>query len=112
MAGPGSHNTLMKTCNYFFLLIIIEKIMELQMESLSKCYEWMFRFYLQISSWSRKAVTCGFHLLPVPGDPFALPSAADSDPLRGPIFVSLNIKSVAEQSGSSPFPGKFRCTCR
>ncbi|KAL5017610.1 hypothetical protein ScPMuIL_007199 [Solemya velum] len=56
-----------------------------------------------ISSWSRKAVSCGFHLLPVPGDPFALPSAADSDPLRGPIYVPLNIKSVAEQIGSSLF---------
>ncbi|XP_076434608.1 GATOR complex protein Iml1-like [Babylonia areolata] len=44
-----------------------------------------------IYSWARKATTCGFHLIPVPGDPFALPNCVNSDPLRGPIFIPLNI---------------------
>nr|XP_011413842.2 GATOR complex protein DEPDC5 isoform X3 [Crassostrea gigas] len=49
-----------------------------------------------VTTWGRKAQACGFHLLPVPGDPFALPSAPDSDPLRGPIFVPLDIASLSQ----------------
>lgn len=56
-------------------------------------------------SWTRKASTCGFHLLPVPVDPFALPQAPESDPLRGPIFVPMNISCLTE--GNKPlFNGK------
>ncbi|XP_078335331.1 GATOR complex protein Iml1-like isoform X5 [Crassostrea virginica] len=55
-----------------------------------------------VTTWGRKAQACGFHLLPVPGDPFALPSAPDSDPLRGPIFVPLDIASLS-QSGKPVF---------
>ncbi|ELT94063.1 hypothetical protein CAPTEDRAFT_139536 [Capitella teleta] len=47
-----------------------------------------------VSSWARKATTAGFHLLPIPGDPFALPFTPSSDPLRGPIFVPLNIECL------------------
>lgn len=32
----------------------------------------------------------GFHLMPIPVDPYALPTARNSDPLRGPIFVPLS----------------------
>ncbi|XP_062606005.1 GATOR1 complex protein DEPDC5-like isoform X1 [Saccostrea cucullata] len=55
-----------------------------------------------VTTWGRKAQACGFHLLPVPGDPFALPSAPDSDPLRGPIFIPLDIASLA-QGGKAIF---------
>ncbi|XP_052240462.1 GATOR complex protein Iml1-like isoform X2 [Dreissena polymorpha] len=47
-----------------------------------------------IYNWARKAASCGFHLLPVPCDPFALPSAIDSDPLRGPIFIPLKVAAI------------------
>ncbi|XP_048241324.1 GATOR complex protein Iml1-like isoform X1 [Haliotis rufescens] len=49
-----------------------------------------------VYSWARKATSCGFHLLPVPVDPFALPYTQNSDPLRGPIFVPLNVNSLQE----------------
>jgi hypothetical protein len=62
-------------------------------------------FSLQVTTWGRKAQACGFHLLPVPGDPFALPSAPDSDPLRGPIFVPLDIASLS-QGGKAIFHGE------
>lgn len=45
-----------------------------------------------IYTWARKAGTCGFHLIPVPLDPFALPELMQSDPLRGPIFIPLSIR--------------------
>ncbi len=48
----------------------------------------------QIATWCRKAGSCGFHFLPVPGDPFALPFNANSDPLRGPIFIPLDIPGL------------------
>lgn len=51
-----------------------------------------------VNNWARKASVCGFHLLPVPVDPFALPTAPDSDPLRGPIFIPLDI-SCMEPAG-------------
>ncbi|KAK3094846.1 hypothetical protein FSP39_006992 [Pinctada imbricata] len=50
-----------------------------------------------IYTWARKATACGFHLLPVPCDPFALPSAPESDPLRGPIFVPLEVGSLFDE---------------
>lgn len=62
-------------------------------------------FYPQIMNWARKAGVCGFHLMPVPVDPFALPTAPDSDPLRGPIFVPLNVGCM--ESGGLLFPGKY-----
>ncbi|XP_048522891.1 GATOR complex protein Iml1 [Dendroctonus ponderosae] len=41
--------------------------------------------------WHRKGQTCGFQLIPIPHDPLALPYSNKSDPLRGPIFVPLNV---------------------
>lgn len=56
-----------------------------------------------IMNWARKAGVCGFHLMPVPVDPFALPTAPDSDPLRGPIFVPLNVGCM--EAGGILFAG-------
>ena len=63
----------------------------------------------QIQTWSRKASSCGFHLLPVPSDPFALPFTPSSDPLRGPIFVPLNLEHITEPH-KDLFEGKV-CFC-
>ena len=57
-------------------------------------------------SWSRKATANGFHFLPVPGDPFALPFISNSDPLRGPIFVPLNLDSLLVPGQTSIFQGE------
>ncbi|KAK2181163.1 hypothetical protein NP493_409g08000 [Ridgeia piscesae] len=48
-----------------------------------------------VSNWARKAGPC-FHLISVPGDPFALPFTPGSDPLRGPIFVPLNLSCLTQ----------------
>ncbi|XP_069956473.1 GATOR complex protein Iml1-like isoform X3 [Cherax quadricarinatus] len=53
-------------------------------------------------SWQRKAQTCGLHLFPVPSDPFALPYSCNSDPLRGPILIPLNVECLSV-SGAEPF---------
>ncbi|XP_052798952.1 GATOR complex protein Iml1-like isoform X2 [Mya arenaria] len=47
-----------------------------------------------VNNWGRKAGSCQFHILPVPCDPFALPSAMFNDPLRGPIFVPLSVTAM------------------
>ncbi|XP_050411212.1 GATOR complex protein Iml1 isoform X2 [Patella vulgata] len=47
-----------------------------------------------VYSWTRKAVSSGFHFLPVPVDPFALPNSPNSDPLRGPKFVPLKMDTI------------------
>lgn len=55
-----------------------------------------------VLGWTRKAKDYGFHFLPVPCDPFALPFNPNSDPLRGPIFVPLNVGCLGED-GSELF---------
>ncbi|XP_005093712.1 GATOR complex protein Iml1 isoform X2 [Aplysia californica] len=49
-----------------------------------------------VYAFARRASSCGFHLMPVPCDPFALPYTENSDPLRGPIFVPLNMTAFEE----------------
>ncbi|XP_059473113.1 GATOR complex protein Iml1 isoform X3 [Neocloeon triangulifer] len=49
-----------------------------------------------VLGWARKAQPCGLHMIPVPADPFALPYTEKSDPLRGPIFVPLDIEKLME----------------
>lgn len=49
-----------------------------------------------VYSYARKASLCGFHLLPVPCDPFALPYNNSSDPLRGPTFVPLDMEAFPD----------------
>lgn len=59
---------------------------------------------LQIYNWSRKAQQCGYQLVPIPCDPLAEPFSQfeKSDPLRGPIFIPLNIDCL-QQSRTSLF---------
>ncbi|PSN43947.1 DEP domain-containing protein 5 [Blattella germanica] len=47
-----------------------------------------------IMGWSRKAQTCGLQMIPIPSDPLALPFTHKSDPLRGPIFIPLDIECL------------------
>ncbi|XP_030761534.1 GATOR complex protein Iml1 isoform X3 [Sitophilus oryzae] len=44
--------------------------------------------------WHRKAQSCYLHMIPIPHDPLALPYSHKSDPLRGPIFVPLNVSCL------------------
>ncbi|KAF7279176.1 hypothetical protein GWI33_007586 [Rhynchophorus ferrugineus] len=44
--------------------------------------------------WHRKAQSCSLQMIPIPHDPLALPYSVKSDPLRGPIFIPLNISSL------------------
>lgn len=47
-----------------------------------------------VQNWTRKSNLYGFHLVPIPSDPFAFPFSIKSDPLRGPIFISLNCEDL------------------
>ena len=49
-----------------------------------------------IYGWARRSQQCGFSLIPVPHDPFALPITKNSDPVRSPIFVPLNKDCLTE----------------
>ncbi|XP_058838167.1 GATOR complex protein Iml1 isoform X2 [Topomyia yanbarensis] len=49
-----------------------------------------------ISGWSRRAQGCGFQLVSIPADPLAEPVTEKSDPLRGPIFVPLDIECLKQ----------------
>lgn len=52
-------------------------------------------FYIfQLFGWHRKAQGCGLQMIPIPHDPLALPYSNKSDPLRGPIFIPLDIKCL------------------
>ena len=46
-----------------------------------------------VSTWARKAQSNGLSIVPLPGDPFALPSQ-DSDPIRGPIYIELDTQCL------------------
>ena len=50
-----------------------------------------------VQGWARKAQQTSMALIPVPGDPFALPISLKSDPIRGPIFVELDTKLFADE---------------
>lgn len=52
--------------------------------------------YDLIYGWIRKAPPCGYQLMSIPADPLAEPFLEKSDPLRSPIFVSLNIDSLMQ----------------
>lgn len=51
-----------------------------------------------VQQWARKTGAGGFHLVPIPNDPFALPFASKSDPLRGPIFIQLNLDELPSKA--------------
>jgi hypothetical protein len=44
--------------------------------------------------WSKLANRCNYHIVAAPVDPFATPIVPNSDPLRGPIFIRLNLASL------------------
>lgn len=52
--------------------------------------------YELVYGWSRKAAQCGFQLVNIPADPLAEPFTEKSDPLRGPIFVPLDIDCLKQ----------------
>lgn len=62
--------------------------------------------YDLIYGWSRKAQSCNFQLVPIPADLLAEPFTEKSDPLRGPIFIPLNITCL--ESDSSQLFKEFR----
>jgi len=49
-----------------------------------------------VSNWARKAQNNGLSIIPIPGDPFALPSQ-NSDPIRGPIFIELDTTCLMQE---------------
>jgi len=46
-----------------------------------------------VHSWTRKAPSCGFHLVPVPVSPFPDPVGRNVDPFRLPVFIPLNFSN-------------------
>ncbi|GFR17135.1 GATOR complex protein DEPDC5 [Trichonephila clavata] len=54
-----------------------------------------------VQSWARKSNQYGLQLVPIPSDPFALPFSNDSDPLRGPIFIPLDLSCLMETSAQA-----------
>lgn len=58
-----------------------------------------------IFSWARKAQSCGLQMIPIPVDLLALPFGNKSDPLRGPIYVPLNVECLLKNK-TSLFEGK------
>ncbi|XP_017880904.1 GATOR complex protein DEPDC5 isoform X5 [Ceratina calcarata] len=44
--------------------------------------------------WQRKAQMFGIQMVPIPSDLLALPFTLKSDPLRGPIFITLNMECL------------------
>ncbi|XP_022711750.1 GATOR complex protein DEPDC5-like isoform X2 [Varroa jacobsoni] len=49
-----------------------------------------------VLNWARKATSFGLQLVPIPCEPYALPGSANSDPLRGPIFVPLAVDQLPD----------------
>jgi len=46
--------------------------------------------------WCRKAQQCGFQLVTIPSDPLAEPFTEKSDPLRGPIYIPLDLDCLKQ----------------
>ena len=57
----------------------------------------------QVQSWTRKAPSCGFHIVPVPVSPFPDPAGRNVDPFR--LFISFNLPEGAADA-CSLFRGK------
>lgn len=53
-----------------------------------------------INGWIRRSSLFSFQLVPIPADPLAEPFTEKSDPLRGPIFVPLNVECLKENRTS------------
>lgn len=61
--------------------------------------------YDLIYVWTRKALQCGFQMVPVPADPLGGSFTDKTDPLRGPIFVALDVKCLQTENDESMFKG-------
>ncbi|XP_068748692.1 GATOR1 complex protein DEPDC5-like [Montipora capricornis] len=55
-----------------------------------------------VQSWTRKAPSCGFHIVPVPVSPFPDPYGRNVDPFRLPVFIPLNLGNCSS-NGSTLF---------
>jgi hypothetical protein len=49
-----------------------------------------------VMGWSKLANRFNYHIVAAPVDPFATPIVPNSDPLRGPIFIRLNLNSLID----------------
>ncbi|XP_010769598.1 DEP domain-containing protein 5-like, partial [Notothenia coriiceps] len=58
-----------------------------------------------VQGWHRKAASCGFLLVPVLDDPFALTSYLYGDPLRAQLFIPLNIHCLLKNPNDNLFEG-------
>lgn len=47
-----------------------------------------------VNSWAKLSNRYNYHIIPAPIDPFALPLVQNSDPLRGPIYILLNLRCI------------------
>lgn len=53
-----------------------------------------------VSYWAKASNKFNYHIVPAPIDPFAMPIVENSDPLRGPIYVKLNISCLLQNESS------------
>lgn len=58
-----------------------------------------------VQSWTRKAPSCGFHIVPVPVSPFPDPVGKNVEPFRLPVFIPLNLTNCT--SNGSPLFQEF-----
>lgn len=49
-----------------------------------------------VSGWSKLSNRFNYHIIPAPIDPFATPMVPDSDPLRGRIYIELNVNCLIQ----------------
>ena len=50
-----------------------------------------------VLNWARKATSFGLQLVPIPCEAYAVPGSPNSDPLRGPIFISLDAEELPNE---------------
>ncbi|XP_015779436.1 PREDICTED: LOW QUALITY PROTEIN: DEP domain-containing protein 5-like [Acropora digitifera] len=58
-----------------------------------------------VQSWTRKASSCGLHIVPVPVSPFPDPVGKNVEPFRLPVFIPLNLTNCT--SNGSPLFQEF-----
>lgn len=58
-----------------------------------------------VQSWTRKAPSCGLHIVPVPVSPFPDPVGKNVEPFRLPVFIPLNLTNCT--SNGSPLFQEF-----
>lgn len=47
-----------------------------------------------VNGWAKLSNRFNYHIVPAPIDPFAMPLVQNSDPLRGPVYIGLNLKCM------------------